>query len=736
MGIYTPIGNYDLDYFFLNRIIDSSSTLFYKLEPYEGGVILTWHSTQFSAVIKTMVLSGADLQIENNAIVGGTITGMELWVNDRVYFAGSITDTNLDGATFQTHVNALLQGQANDFLDAIYAEAAVVVGTSGTENYEHNFLYAATEIDLGGGDDRYQHARTFGPQNSLVIDGGDGEDFFYAGSLGGLTTIDFENQLFIDTGGNEHVILNFEAAQGTNGLDRMYGALDRENRFFGGGGDDLIYGGNQNDILSGGANSDRIYGLGGDDLIMGDGHADFMDGGDGVDTVSYYSRYGFGGAVTVDLTTGLGGGASGAGDVLENIENVIGTTYRDILVGSAVANRLSGMEGDDSISGGAGDDVLVGGLGADEIDGGDGVDTASYEASELGVTVFTSGRVGRDGEAEGDQLTDIENIIGSGFDDLILLDSDVAMTNRVDAGAGDDRVRSLDGGDDVLNGDDGDDALVGGVGNDRLSGGADNDRLFGGGGNDRLFGDDGHDMLSGQLGDDNMRGGAGDDGLIGGAGADILFGDIGNDSLSGGADNDRLFGGAGNDGLVGGGGDDLLRGQAGADDLRGGSGDDNMSGGTGEDQLFGDAGNDTIDGQAGNDEIYGGTGDDRLRGGNLNDQLFGGAQGDLLLGEHGLDILDGGTGNDVLIGGSGSDVFVFGIGYGSDVIRDFEDGVDQLDISGFGFADYAEFENSVTLTQRGSAVRIDFANGEVLRLENLLVSQLDESDFTFEQVAG
>ena len=55
---------------------------------------------------------------------------------------------------------------------------------------------------------------------------------------------------------------------------------------------------------------------------------------------------------------------SSAGFVV-NIENVIGGSGNDVLVGNRVANALSGGSGDDRLDGGAGADVLAGGQGAD-----------------------------------------------------------------------------------------------------------------------------------------------------------------------------------------------------------------------------------------------------------------------------------------------------------------------------------------------------------------------------------
>jgi Ca2+-binding RTX toxin-like protein len=64
-----------------------------------------------------------------------------------------------------------------------------------------------------------------------------------------------------------------------------------------------------------------------------------------------------------NLATGT---VTGSGtDTLLSIENLTGSNYNDILIGSGAANALSGGSGADSLTGGAGADKLTGGLGAD-----------------------------------------------------------------------------------------------------------------------------------------------------------------------------------------------------------------------------------------------------------------------------------------------------------------------------------------------------------------------------------
>lgn len=240
---------------------------------------------------------------------------------------------------------------------------------------------------------------------------------------------------------------------------------------------------------------------------------------------------------------------------------IVGQTgmANDLLYAGAGDDVLSGLAGDDQLYGEDGDDVLEGGAGADRIDGGgnagDGAgDTVRYVNSsavtiDLGITTAQSG-----GEAEGDTLFGIENVVGS--------------QTGGDTITGDDAANILDGldGDNVIDGKGGDDVLIAGSGNDVLRGGAGEDNISAGDGNDQLWGGANDDILVGGGGEDQLRGEAGNDQLLGGDGNDSI--------LDGGTGDDEIFGGAGNDNLTGGDGNDRLGGGTGNDTLHGGAGDD------------------------------------------------------------------------------------------------------------------------------------------------------------------
>jgi ELWxxDGT repeat protein len=283
-------------------------------------------------------------------------------------------------------------------------------------------------------------------------------------------------------------------------------------------------------------------------------------------------------------------------------------------------------------------------------------------------------------------------------------------TGRFDAftGTADADVIHGFGGNDTLRGAEGDDRIVGGDGNDVIAGNGGQDLVLGGDGTDLVFGGSDDDRIAGNSGNDTMRGGFGEDSLWGGGDNDLMAGNSGNDLLRGGLGNDNLWGGSGNDLLAGNTGNDTLRGGEGNDQMHGGDGNDVVSGNNGHDvvrggdgldvlfgggdndRLAGNSDNDTLRGGFGDDSLWGGTGDDVLAGNEGNDLLSAGLGNDKLFGGSGNDVLNGDAGSDILSGGSGADVFVFATishsphGPDNDTIKDFQNGMDQIDLSGFG----------------------------------------------------
>ena len=84
--------------------------------------------------------------------------------------------------------------------------------------------------------------------------------------------------------------------------------------------------------------------------------------------------------------------------------------------------------------------------------------------------------------------------------------------------------------------------------------------------------------------------------------------------------------------------------------------------------------------------------------------IFGLAGNDYLYGLAGDDVLDGGTGIDRMFGGLGEDTFVFAEGTGLDIVYDFLDGTDKIQLDGIDFADVviSEYRTSGAIIEAGA----------------------------------
>jgi Ca2+-binding RTX toxin-like protein len=286
--------------------------------------------------------------------------------------------------------------------------------------------------------------------------------------------------------------------------------------------DDVINGVNGHDMIGGGSGKDILIGDDGNDTLAGGAGADMLNGGDGFDLLDYSASTR---NVKIDLSQGTAAGGDAAGDIFTGVEGVLAGAGNDKLIGNNAANRLEGGDGNDIISGGAGADVLNGGAGVDHLD---------FRASASGVTVNLKTGLSAGGDAEGDEISGFENIIGSRGGDT-LSGSDVA---------------------NYLNGMAGNDAINGGSGADVLLGGAGNDTVVYSGSGSGVIVNLGANTASGgdATGDDI----SGFENALGSAFADTLIGSDGNNTLNGGAGNDRLQGGRGTDKLIGDAGSDTF----------------------------------------------------------------------------------------------------------------------------------------------------------------------------------
>jgi Ca2+-binding RTX toxin-like protein len=289
----------------------------------------------------------------------------------------------------------------------------------------------------------------------------------------------------------------------------------------------------------------------------------------------------------------------------------------DTIQGLLGDDQLLGGNGNDKLFGSDGNDRLVGGAGNDLLDGGDGAfDLADYSSAASRVVVDLSLTAAQDTQGAGtDTLVDIEQLLGSQFNDALLGDS----VNNVFNG---------------LNG------------NDSLTGRDGSDRLLGQGGNDKMFGNKNGDAFDGGPGDDTINGGNGFDvaeyfgaeGPVtvdlaitiaqntGGAGIDLL---VSIEAVSGSNESDTLLGNSLGNSMNGQGGNDNMAGRDGNDNIIGNAGIDTMDGGAGDDELVGVENRDVLIGGTGADKFrYISAGDSNGVTGRDKVQDFSHAEGD------------------------------------------------------------------------------------------------------------
>lgn len=144
--------------------------------------------------------------------------------------------------------------------------------------------------------------------------------------------------------------------------------------------------------------------------------------------------------MTVNLTNNTASGGHAQGDVLSNIENLIGSSaHGDTLTGNSGVNRIEGGGGNDTLDGGGGSDTLLGGTGDD-----------TYIINNTGVTITENAGEGKDTVIS--SLNDYT--LGANQENLVL-------NGSATKGTGNDLNNEITG-----NGNN--NHLIGGVGNDTL----------------------------------------------------------------------------------------------------------------------------------------------------------------------------------------------------------------------------------------------------------------------------
>lgn len=420
--------------------VESSINYDISLKPYLENITLT--GTALTAIGNTA----------NNVLIGNasanTLTGND--GNDTLNGAGGI-DTLNGGAGNDVYIVDATTDIISDTsgTDRIQSSVSFSLDSFGTIE---NLTLTGTAVSGTGN----SLANTItGNAAANIIDGGTNSDTMIGGSGNDTYVVRDAGDVVVEssTGGTDKVqsyvnhtlgayVENLQL-MGSSALTGSGNALN--NSLLGNAGNNTLNGLAGNDTLNGGAGTDVLNGGDGNDLYIVDSITDaitdslgtdavqstvsysivskttienltlvgtgslsgtgntlsnviaanngdsILDGGLGSDTASYATATS---AVTVAIKAGAQTTGGSGVDTLLSIENLIGSTYNDILTGDSYANILNGKTGNDTLNGGGGSDQLIGEAGNDRLADSSGDDTLNGGAGDDTYVISgTSGTV-------------------------------------------------------------------------------------------------------------------------------------------------------------------------------------------------------------------------------------------------------------------------------------------------------------------------------------------------------
>lgn len=283
-------------------------------------------NTETDASYATLISAMAADIVAVQELYGAATTG-SISDGDTVYGVGHTLGDSWLGQIFD-----VMNGNPNDSVFEDTYVAFTIYDANGRDRINFSNDYFDQVVDLN-------------PESVSDVLGSTGNMYIARGTL--IEEYDAGNGDDIVDGNAANNVI-----RGNWGSDTLRGG-DGKDKLFGGDGDDILEGGAGNDKLNGGSGSDRL------------------DGGDGKDTAIYLGESS---GITLDLQdSDLNDGAA-LGDVLIDIERIIGTAHNDTVWGDTNDNLFKGKKGNDTFYGRDGDDKLLGNAGKDYLDGGAGND--------------------------------------------------------------------------------------------------------------------------------------------------------------------------------------------------------------------------------------------------------------------------------------------------------------------------------------------------------------------------
>jgi Ca2+-binding RTX toxin-like protein len=618
--------------------------------------------------------------------------------DDAIYCAGGMIDGGDGFDTLFADKSFYATSVSNvEKLKIITSNYVLSVGISLLENFQ--YIESAQPLSAG------KLLITLIGDGSLNLTGkvvDRGIDILFSGQTSGVSIISSDKDDIV------HGTSFGDFLGGALGADQIYGGLG-DDSLDGGGDNDLLEGERGNDTIHGGDGDDNIrgdatgnlnpgddqlFGDGGDDTLYGGAGNDHYDGGTGYNLLDYNFETTFSGdtgthGVIVNMSTAALVNVSVAGiatitvaagsaidarnytDTLVSIQQLGGTGFDDILVGSDNGGVLYGNGGKDFIKGGSGADDLLGGDGDDQLFGREG-DNLYYGGA--GDDTYTGGTL--KGFGQWDEISYEFDLGGSGIVVAYSATGNVTITDTegyVETGTSIEEVRGSqyadsfkgNSGDDWAEGLESADIFNMGTGRDGVA--YDREAYFGAtqgvivnistttvsvalqNGLERVIAGRARDSFGFTdtlISVEDVDGTDFDDAIYGNGDDNYLRGFDGKDILLGGAGKDTIIGGAGADNMIGGDGDDLYVVDLATDSVVE----------TNSNSAIGGIDKVAFDGLTGtyvltaNVEILELVGTSAING-------AGNALANHITGNSAANTINGGVGSDVMTGGDGSDIY-------------------------------------------------------------------------------
>lgn len=368
------------------------------------------------------------IDIDGNILLSSSANNVHVvgGAGDDVIIAGTTQDIYDGGAGINTVDYSQVKG---DLIIDLHTKTVTGAVNQQVENIQN--------IIGNNGDNTFIGSLT--ESNNLI--GGDGKDIFFVGGgkdnqidgKGGINTISYETT---DNG------VNVDLTKGT--VTDAFGRNDSIRNI------NNITGTRFDDVLIGDDKDNIIIGNGGNDILIGMGGNNTLIGGNGGNSTASYQESAKG--INVDLSKTdkqvINNGFDGS-DTLKNIQSIKGSQHDDIFKTAKGSITIYGGEGNDTfyiegdaisravIHGEAGNNLYVAGQGYNSFIGGTGIDVVDYHLATSAIDVnLKTRRAYSNGFGGADQLTNINGIVGTDFDDRIELANDTNYL--ISTGAGDD----------------------------------------------------------------------------------------------------------------------------------------------------------------------------------------------------------------------------------------------------------------------------------------------------------